>query len=159
MDEMNDPVYRPILPVVPGVCLSNNGAAGYIQGSSPLFSNEATKITLFEVQRAPVWNKTKNAFEARDLLPASVSVDHRIFGGDLPIPKIVNNVFQDVFQRMVETETSILSQEDQSILVKKRIDQLLAENIEFGYMILMTLQTMWPDYLCVDELLSVETST
>ncbi len=147
LDEMKDPVYRPVLPEVPGVCLSNNGAAGYIQGTSPLLSNETSKITLFEVQRTPVWSKISNTFEARDLLPVSVSVDHRVYGGDLPTPKALTEIFQDVFQRMNPYEKTWLKMNKDEWLIKKMVDRLLAENLEFGYMTLMTLQTMWPEYI------------
>lgn len=38
-------------------------------------------------------------------------------------------------------------------------NNLLDENLEFGYMTLMTLQTMWPDYLRVDELFKKKDET
>ena len=156
LNEMKNPVYRPILPDVPGVCLSNNGAAGYIQGTSPLLSNEASKVTLFEVQRMPVWNKITNMFEPRDLLPVSVSVDHRVYGGDLPTPKVMAKMFQEAFQRMKPDEKKCFKTDTDEKMMIKMVDSLLAENLELGYMILMTLQTMWLDYVDIEALFKIK---
>ena len=151
LEEMKGLIYQSVRPTPPGVSVSNIGASGYVQGSSPLLSNEASKITLFEVQRTPVWSKESNTFEARDLLPVSVSVDHRVYDG-LPTPKIMTSIFQDVFQRMKPFKTTPLDVGVSATLMKNMVDNLLAENLEFGYMILMTLQTMWPDYIHLDAL-------
>lgn len=151
LEEMKGLIYQSIRPTPPGVSVSNLGAAGYVQGSSPLLSNEASKITLFEVQRTPVWNKESHSFEARDLLPISVSVDHRVYDG-LPIPKIMTSIFQDVFQRMKPFKTRPLNVGVPAMLMKGMVDDLLTENLELGYLLLAILQTMWPDYIQLDTL-------
>lgn len=171
---LNDPHYRPMYPIISGVSLSNIGAAGYLQAKSPLLPNEASKVTLLEVQRLSVWNKKKNKFEARDLLPVSMSVDHRIFDGNLPLPKLMNRTFLEVFQQMQQsmhpsynstflpiqliklilkklTKTNEVhiknfdeAKYNESIMLKM-IDEVLAKNFELGYVTLLTLQTMWLD--------------
>lgn len=162
INEMNDEVFRPILPRTPGVSLSNIGTFGYTQSKSPLLSNEAAKFTIMAVQRTPVWCQTTKTFIARDLLPVSVSTDHRIFGGNMPLPKTMDSVFQDVFAKMQlnsrepgsktvkESSFSITKFNDK--LLAKKINALLIENLQLGYMILMTLQTMWLDYLAVEDM-------
>ena len=168
--------YRPLLPAINAVCFSNIGASGYLQAKSPLLPNEASKVTSLEVQRMRVWNKNKNKFESRDLLPVSVSVDHRIFDGNLPLPKVMNHVFQEMVQQMqlsigpsyvngskffqnklimlilkklIKTNERPIKKMVESKLnesgMLKMIDDVLAENLEFGYVTLLTLHTLWLD--------------
>ncbi len=163
--EMNNNVYRPILPVIPGVSLSNIGTYGYTQSKSPLLPNEAAKITIMSVQKSPVWCNTTKTFIARDLLPVSASTDHRIFGGNMPLPKLMDRVFHDVFEKMelsskkplgnlVNNVHSFQNKFNNKVMIEK-IESLLAGNLQLGYMTLMTLQTTWPDYLEIEELFEV----
>lgn len=160
INELSDTVFCPILPAIPGVCLSNIGASGYTQAKSPLLSHEAIKITIMAVQKTPVWCELTKAFVARDLLPVSMSADHRIFGA-MPIPKIMERVYQEVFAKMVSNQskadgmiakaTHFMETTFNDTFLVKKIDDLLAENVEFGYLALMIIQTMWPDFLSVEE--------
>ena len=147
LNEMSNPFYPPIRPSPIGVSLSNIGASGYVQAKSPLLPNEAVKFTLMTVERRPVWNNLNNAFEARDILPVSVSVDHRVFDGNVPLPKIMDRLFQDTFQRMESlTETRPKTAPNEADMVLW-IDRLLNDNLEFGYLTLRALHTMWPDFI------------
>ena len=162
INEMSDTVFGPILPTIPGVCLSNIGASGYTQAKSPLLSNEAIKITIMAVQKTPVWCETTKTFVARDLLPVSMSADHRIFGA-MPMPKIMDRVFQDVFATKLENKNKpegmltkatrfLETQYNEKLLIKK-MDYLLTENLEIGYLTLIALQTMWPDFISIEDVL------
>ncbi|MBA2656002.1 MAG: 2-oxo acid dehydrogenase subunit E2 [Tatlockia sp.] len=163
--EMSNELFRPILPVVPGVSVSNIGHFGYSQSKSPLFANEAAKITVMTVQKTPVWCHRTKTFEPRDLLPVSVSTDHRIFGGNMPLPKLLDKAFQTVFIKMQDEqkaidadfrlpkEPSIKSKLNNKLLMKK-FDELLTDNLQLGYLMLICLQTMWPDNLALDKIFS-----
>lgn len=135
----------------PFVSLSNIGFCGYSQCMSPLRCNESMKFTLMEVERKPVWNKEKQAFEPADILPVSISADHRIFDGNIPVPKMTGEYFKQMFAKMLaDPPKKIPAFPHQSI--EQLLDQLLESNIEMGYKSLLFLQTYWCDFLSVEEL-------
>lgn len=136
----------------PFVSLSNIGFCGYSQCMSPLRCNESMKFTLMEVERKPVWNKEKQAFEPADILPVSISADHRIFDGNLPVPKMTADYFNQMFAKMLtEKPKKLASFPFQQ--VENLLNQLLESNIEMGYKALLFLQTYWCDFLSFEELL------
>ena len=146
-------VYDYPSPGTPVVSISSIGFCGYSQAVSPLRKKESLKMTLLTVERKPVWNNTTQTFEAHDLLPVSISADHRIFDGNLPIPKLVDSSFQQMFQQMLRGE-------GKSVDLKKAIspthfanmvDKMLAENLELGYRVLAGLQNAWPDFVAIDD--------
>ncbi|KTD65254.1 2-oxo acid dehydrogenase subunit E2 [Legionella spiritensis] len=142
------------------VSLSNIGFCGYSQTKSPLRVNEAIKFTLLEVERRPVWNKKTNSFEPQDIMPVSISADHRIFDGNLPVPKITVDCFERTFAKMQNDLTKPIqhtskSQEPQLV---KTIDRILEHNLEAGYKALLALQTYWVEFLRVEDILSKEMS-
>ena len=108
----------------------------------------------FEVERRPVWSKTTNNF----ILPVSLSVDHRVFDGHLATPKWMSQVFQDVFQRIELSTTKPSKMNLDKQLAVAMIDKLLDANLEIGYRALMALQTMWPDFLSIDDLFNMKTN-
>lgn len=135
----------------PFVSISNIGFCGYSQSMSPLRCNESMKFTLMEVERKPVWNKEKQAFEPADILPISISADHRIFDGNIPVPKMTAEYFNTMFAKMLtEKPQKFAAFPFQQI--EHLLDQLLEANIEMGYKALMFLQTTWTDALSVEEL-------
>ena len=143
---------------IPGnsvVSLSNIGICGYSQTKSPLRSNEAMKFTLLEIERKPVWNKKTQAFEPEDILPVSVSADHRIFDGNIPVPKVVAQYFEKAFAKMLATLAVPVNtkMQNQDAHFMKLFDQLLSYNLELGYKVLTLLQTYWLDFLSLEELL------
>lgn len=146
------------MPGTSFVSLSNIGFCGYSQSMSPLRCNESMKFTLMEVERKPVWNKTTNTFEAEDILPVSISADHRIFDGNLPVPKLTSTYFNDMFAKMLQDESmpNRSSTSATQAQMGKLLDQLIAKNIDMGYKALLLLQTYWFDFLSVEELLSGE---
>lgn len=152
-DFAND-VYGYPIPGSPVISLSNIGYCGYTRAKSPLRSTEAMKFTLLSVEKKMVWNKTEQAFEAHDLLPVSISADHRLFDGNLPIPKLIDEMFQQVFQQMLldanEKTKAGKTALDQHFI--KVVDQVLMNNLELGYKALVVLQTVWPEFMRLEEL-------
>lgn len=140
----------------PFISLSNIGYCGYSQAKSPLFSNEAIKFTIMEVERRQVWNNETRCFEAQDLLPVSMSADHRIFDGNIPIPKLIITYFDKMFKKMVDDLKQPITHKEQndSSHFLKSIETLIDTNLEIGYKILNLLQTIWPNYLTLEEIIA-----
>lgn len=145
------------------VTLSNIGSCGYARTKSPLRSTEAMKFTLLEVERKSVWNKSSNAFELQDILPVSVSADHRIFDGNIAVPKIISQLFKTVFQQLgnhknqaapaTSPPSPLLPHQnelEQILHYNSALDKLLPHNLELGYKMLTTLQSIWPDFLGIE---------
>ncbi len=138
----------------PFVSLSSIGFCGYNQGMSPLRRNESMKFTLFEIERKPVWNKETQTFEPVDILPVSISADHRIFDGNLPVPQLTNTYFNTMFNKMLNDMCKPQPLPNQSEPIEPLIDLLLSKNTEITYKALFFLQTYWFDFVTADELLS-----
>lgn len=139
------------VPGSPVVSLSNIGFCGYTQAKSPLRVNEGLKFTLFEVQRKPVWNTQSQSFEPQDILPVSVSADHRIFDGNLPIPKIITKTFHDMFAKMDLKKKGSLVLMDESEMMQL-IDHMIENNVELAYKSLRQLHTIWVDFMNLDDI-------
>jgi hypothetical protein len=164
LKQVNKKMYRDIadglfgIPMFGGsfISLSNIGFCGYSQGKSPLFSNEPIKFTIMEVERRQVWNNETRCFEAQDLLPVSMSADHRIFDANIPIPKLMISYFDKMFKKMVDDLKQPISNKDKNdnSHFLKSIEDLLDTNLEIGYKILNLLQTMWPNYLTLEEIIA-----
>lgn len=140
------------------VSLSNIGFCGYVRTKSPLRCNEAMKFTLLEVDRKPVWNKETQAFEPQDILPVSISADHRIFDGNIPVPKMVQGYFNQMFARLLNdfANPPTLVPDTQEAQLFKVMEELITRNVELAYKTLLILQTYWVDPLRVETLLSEE---
>ena len=151
---------------IPGssmVTVSNIGSCGYTRAKSPLRSNESMKFTLLEVERKQVWNKATHCLELQDILPISISADHRIFDGNLPVPKMITRVFHQKFQLLKEdtipvkapnhdTGTHHVNELDQIVSYNTALDQILSHNVEVGYKMLTALQNIWPDFIGIDDI-------
>lgn len=143
---------------IPGnsvVSLSNIGSFGYTQTKSPLRCNESMKFTLLKVDRKPVWDHALDVFKPQDMLPISVSADHRIFDGNTTLPKEIQVYFDKAFQAMLEELSQPLSRGSASIDGKfaKLFDLLIEKNIEVAYRLLTLLQTYCLDFMEVEDLL------
>ena len=148
------------IPGSPFVSVSGVGFSGYTQAISPLRKQEALKVTLLTIERKPVWNSVSQIFEAKDLMPVSVSADHRIFDGNLPIPKLLGDAFQHAFQRMLQGAIKPVESEKwaPNLFFGKLIDRLLGTNLILGYRTLVGLQTVWPDFMDIEDIVSVATT-
>ncbi len=144
---------------IPGhsfVSVSGIGFSGYSQAVSPLRRQETVKVTLLAIERKPVWNPVSKTFEPKDMLPISVSADHRIIDGNMPIPKMFDKSFQAVFQRMLEGAIQPIKSDNwvPNMFFGKLIDKLLETNMVLGYQTLAALQTMWPDFMKIEDIFS-----
>ena len=95
-------IYMEPLITRPTISLSNVGQWGYEAPISPLFPNEVVKLTLAKIERKQVWNNKTKQFEIRDMLPVGISVDHRVFDGNIPVPHMMQAAFDQVFDRMLQ---------------------------------------------------------
>lgn len=146
---------------IPGnamVSLSNIGHCGYTQTKSPLRINESMKMTLCEVDRRQVWNKQTKAFEVQDILPVSISADHRIFDGNMPIPKLVASLFEKVYDNMMNNTHKAPKRAIPHLRhfppVLTFLNHLLSNNLELGYKSLTMLQMVWPDFMTIEDLIA-----
>lgn len=152
----------------PAVSVSNIGHCGYSRSKSPLFRNESMKFVLLEVERKMVWNKLTREFEAQDILPVSISADHRIFDGNIPVPKILANCFDRVFDKMLQEREQAKKTQEFINATKDKvrsqvldfgmphiIDELLKTNLELGYKLLYLYQTLWTDFVSFESLISM----
>ena len=119
---------------------------------SPLRKNESLKVTLLQVERKPVWDKVTQSFVAKDMMPISISADHRVFDGHLPIPHYLDTAFQSMFQNMLGQKPSLLREEPLTENFLQTIDRMLAENLEIGYRLLIMLQNIWSDDTDVERI-------
>lgn len=151
-DIFND-VYNYPLPGNSVVCLSNIGFCGFTQAKSPLRVNEGLKFTLFEIDKKPVWNHQTNEFEPQDLLPVSISADHRIFDGNLAIPKLIQKTFKKRFEQFLhECHNPSIAELEEEISLAEVVEELAIQNEEVAYQVLNVLQTVWVDYMELPDL-------
>nr|WP_277396063.1 2-oxo acid dehydrogenase subunit E2 [Legionella anisa] len=135
----------------PYITLSNIGVFGYTQSMAPLRKTEAMRFTIMEVERKPVWQKETDSFEPKDMLPVSISADHRIFDGNSTVPKMVEEQFQTMFAKMCKEKPKSKPALHQHEHLELIVEQLLATNVEMGYKTLMLLQTCWFDFISIEE--------
>ncbi len=149
-------IYGNYLPGTPIITLSNIGSCGYTAAKSPLLKNESMKMVMLQIERKQVWNKASGSFEIQDHLPLSISADHRIFDGNLPVPQILTDSLQSMFQKMLsdQNHSKANNEEFNSAHFIKTIDNLLHINLKLGYNFLCALQVFWPDFFAWDNLLT-----
>ncbi len=125
-DIAHDNLYPYPVPGNYSIHLSNIGSYGYTQAISPLLKQSKMHILLLAIERKPVWCNNDQSFQAKDLLPVSLSADSRIFGGLLPIPNLLNNAFQTTFQKMKEqlNEPLINNVSPEINNYKERVDKI-----------------------------------
>jgi len=152
--DINNGIYPYPMPGNAIVSISTIGHQGYTRAKSPLRNNEAMKFTLLEVDRKMVWDKALKQFTEQDILPISISADHRIFDGNLPIPHVTGQCFSQVFATMTNSTNSIedLKKLDEKQLIKT-VEALLHNNLELGYKMLSIMQTLWVDFIDIESLL------
>lgn len=138
----------------PFVSLSNIGFCGYSQSLSPLRCNEAIKFTLMEVERKPIWDNNKQSFQPQDILPVSISADHRIFDGNLPVPKMVADGFKIMFNKLVQEKPASAKTSATQNSIETLLDRLIENNVEIGYKALLLMQTYWFDFISIEEIYS-----
>ena len=142
LDDLLDSVYPYPVMENPMISLSNIGSCGYSQAKSPLRLNETLKFTLLGVERRQIWSKASNTFEICDQLPVSVSADHRVFDGNIPLPRMMDLLFQNTFERMKTNAGDSEKLPLQDLLTIKKIEKLLRNDLKMGYLALTSIQSM-----------------
>lgn len=150
-------IYGMPLPGSSLVTVSNIGPWGYTDAKSPLLKNEAVKIVMLQVERRQVWDKESQSFVIRDHLPISISADHRLYDGNAPTPRILNETFQEMFQKMHKDKNKADLKPINLTHFKKMIDVILSINIDLGYKYLNALQTFCPDFFAPEDLFRADT--
>ena len=140
-------VYQALNFARPAISISNIGQFGYDWACSPLLPNETVKYTLTKVERKQVWNTTTNAFEIQDILPLGISVDHRIFDANIPVPKIFQTAFDEMFNIMQASRPSdktVFNTPANAFI--KSCEKLLAADVTFGFKYLLFSSQVWKNY-------------
>lgn len=142
LNDCLDTIYPYPLLENPMISLTNIGACGYSQAKSPLRINETLKITLLTIEKRQIWNQTNKTFEIVDQLPVSISADHRVFDGNVPLPHLMKALFQTIFNRMKDNEGDVIKPPVQDLLTIKKIEKLLRNDMNLGYLALNSIQTI-----------------
>lgn len=143
---LNERVYRDPLFAKPSISLSNIGHFGYEVAISPLFPNETVKLTLATIERKQVFNKTTNEFEVQDVLPVGMSVDHRVFDANIPVPHYMQAAFVHMFTAMQAEETQSNHPESHFNAFVQTSNELLERNLDLGFMYLYGSSVVWRNY-------------
>lgn len=129
LQHYSDDVFPNPIPGSYGVYLSNIGAYGYTHAASPLFKHTGLHVLLLTIEKKPVWNPTTNTFDAKDILPISISADNRIFDGMFPLPELLGKAFKTVFEAMKKQQSSKKPSKETSriseVLAKKGLTHVL----------------------------------
>ena len=142
-------IYMEPLITRPTISLSNVGQWGYEAPISPLFPNEAVKLTLAKIERKQVWNNKTKQFEVRDILPVGISVDHRVFDGNIPVPYMMQAAFDEVFARMLQDAKAPQEPVEFSIQLDEFIrltEKLLQEDLDLGCRYLFFSAQVWKNH-------------
>lgn len=146
--------YPNLLKTSPSVKFSNVGHWGYEDTVSPLMPGDTVKITINAVQKKQVWNNRSKCFEARDIVKVSMSGDHRVFDGNIPAKKLVQEKFQEVFGAMLEdlkntrdsNEADIISLSD----FQDESQKWERINVDYLHKVLHMMSFTWKDYKQID---------
>lgn len=141
-------IYRDPRFTTPATSLSNIGHYGYEAAVSPLFPNETVKYTLGKIERKQVWNKNTNQFEVQDLLPMGLSVDHRVFDGNVPVPYYMQEAFNQMAVALEHPEAQTVNADAFADLNNfiKLSDNLLRNNVELGARYLFASSITWRNH-------------
>ncbi len=149
-------VYAYPIPGTPVASLSNIGFCGFSQAVSPLRKREVFKLTLLTVEHKLVWDKIEKKFVERDMLPISLSADHRVLDANLPVPQLLETAFQYVFGQFLQNSYSFVDEESKKLNeYKNNINHFLKNNLEARYQVLCFLQNVWLDFINIDELFAL----
>jgi hypothetical protein len=138
----------------PFVSLSNLQSYGFRQCLSPLRSKETMKFTLLDAEKKMVWDKNSEAFIIKDMLPISLSADHRIIDGNFKAVEIMQRNFNEMFDNFNNGSSHLLPKVTSEINLKKLVDYLSTKQVKALYKVLYFLQTYWFDALSIEKLLN-----
>lgn len=154
-DYRND-IYGYPMPGSAVVSLSNIGQAGFQRAKSPLRRNESMKFTLMAVERKPKWDSISQSFQPADMLPVSISADHRIFNGAVPVKAHFSEAFMQQWQLELTKSERVSPQKTMNWSdLELAFAELEHDMPEMLYPLLSVLQTYWLDFLEVEQLLAL----
>jgi hypothetical protein len=145
LDRQNN-VLAQINPERSFVTVSNIGYWGFELAVSPLMPGEVLKFTLTQIERKQVWNNQTMQFETQDRLPIGISVDHRVFDGNVHVAKLLQQNFNQVFENFVNGEGSGFKPKNSSAKVNQFIqfsEQLVQENLDYAFRFLLYCSHYW----------------
>ena len=151
-DEYRNSTYLIPIPSSSVVSFSNIGSWKFEQCISPLRFNESVKITTNSVNKQLVWDKNTQSFVPKDLLPVSISADHRVFDGNIALPTLLEESFHTLFNKMLN-EQNDKSNVNCNQQFEELIELLIEQNIDMGYKTLVALQTYWCDFVSFGDIL------
>lgn len=139
----------------PAISISNIGHWGYEAPISPLFPNETVKFTLAKIEKKQIWNNQTKCFEARDILPMGITLDHRVFDANIPAPQMLQKAFDDVFLAMQQSSpstTPVRSKNELNEFVTY-CEKLLKKELEFTFRALYLGSHVWKNHSALKELM------
>lgn len=139
----------------PTISLSNIGHWGYEVPISPLFPNETVKLTLGKIERKQVWNNTSKTFEIRDILPVGISVDHRVFDANIPVPKAMQTAFDEMFIAMQQTTPPTVSVRSATHFDEfiELSEKLIKTDLDLGFRYLFFSNQVWRNHSGIKTLM------
>lgn len=140
----------------PTISLSNIGHWGYDVPVSPLFPNETVKLTLGKVDKKQVWNNRSKSFEVKDILPVGISVDHRVFDANIPVPKLMQTAFNQMLKKMYETPppTKPIRNAIELDEFVNLTERLIKQDLEFSFRALFFGSHLWRNHTGIRALMS-----
>ncbi|OGV47395.1 MAG: hypothetical protein A3F46_03335 [Legionellales bacterium RIFCSPHIGHO2_12_FULL_42_9] len=132
----------------PSISLSNVGQWGYEVPISPLLPYETVKLTLAKIDRRQVWNNDSKLFEVRDILPVGMSVDHRVFDGNIAVPRMIQTAFDEMFNKMQQDATKAAPVKFSIELNEfmQLSEKLLQDDLDLGFRYLFFSSQVWKNY-------------
>lgn len=146
LKRLRDPVYPYPLASAHCVSLSNIGMTGIYNCASPLMKNEAVKLTLLRAERKQAWDTKSSSFIIKDMLPVSISADHRVFDGNWPIQALFQESFDAMFAQAQQGQGQHYVKMDILKMIKTMACELEAYP-SIQYQCFSVLQTLWPSFM------------
>jgi hypothetical protein len=139
------------------VGLSNVVESGFSRGKVALLPSETMRFLMLKMTRKHIWNESTHAFEDQDVLPLSLSADHRLFDGNIPVPLLIDNAFQESFRQFSQNE-----QNNRTLMVKNyktclnkilyALDMMAVTDMKMAHAMMTLYQSIWHDSIPCTEM-------
>lgn len=147
--EKNNPLHRDPQYPNPVITLSNIGPFGFEHAVAPLRPNESLRFTLTQAEKKQVWDRQSDSFIVKDFAPLGISVDHRMYDGNIPMPKIIQQCFNQVLVSSMQPTHKMVRKAHPYVHFKsflKLCDKMLKENLELTFRSLSWGSHLWCDF-------------
>lgn len=152
--EKHDLLHRPPEMPNPTVILSNIGSYGYEHVNAPLRPSEAIRFTMAKLLKKQVWDEKTNQFVIKDFLPMSITFDHRLVDGNIPVPYYFQEAFDDCFARRFEASSKQERKNAPYVDYKhflKLAKKFKAQNLEIYFRVLSINAFQYFNFAHIDE--------